>query len=66
MATVDKSWVRDFYTKQEEWAGVSRGPVTDAHRRNAALVHRLTAGRVGKVLDSGTGGGLNAAAPEWP
>ncbi len=39
------SWVRDFYAKQDEWAGVSRDPVTDMHRKNADLVHRLAGGK---------------------
>jgi SAM-dependent methyltransferase len=59
---MDRSWVRDFYAKQDEWAGVSRDPITDAHRRNADLVHRLTGGKIGRVLELGAGGGQNAAA----
>jgi SAM-dependent methyltransferase len=56
------SWVRDFYAKQDEWAGVSRDPVTDMHRKNADIVHRLAGGRIGRVLELGAGGGQNAAA----
>jgi len=59
---MDLAWVRDFYTKQDEWAGVSRDPVTDMHRRNADIVHRLAGGKIGKVLELGAGGGQNAAA----
>lgn len=59
---MDASWVRGFYTKQNEWAGVSRDPITDAHRRNADLVYQLTSGRIGRVLELGAGGGQNAAA----
>jgi SAM-dependent methyltransferase len=59
---MDASWVRDFYAKQDEWAGVSCDPITDMHRRNADLVHRLAGGRIGCVLELGAGGGQNAAA----
>jgi SAM-dependent methyltransferase len=59
---MDASWVRDFYAKQDEWADVSRDPITDMHRRNADLVQRLAGGRVGRVLELGAGGGQNAAA----
>ena len=59
---MDASWVRDFYARQDEWAGVSRDPITDMHRRNADLVHRLTGGKIGTVLELGAGGGQNAAA----
>jgi len=59
---MDASWVGDFYTKQDEWAGVSRDPVSGMNRRNADLVHRLTGGKIGAVLELGAGGGQNAAA----
>lgn len=59
---MDASWVRAFYAKQDEWAGVSRDPITDMHRRNADLVRRLAGGRIGRVLELGAGGGQNAAA----
>jgi SAM-dependent methyltransferase len=59
---MDAPWARDFYAKQDEWAGVSRDPVTDMHRRNADLVHCLAGGKIGKVLELGAGGGQNAAA----
>jgi SAM-dependent methyltransferase len=59
---MDASWVRAFYAKQDEWAGVSRDPVANAHRKNADLVHRLAGGKLGRVLDLGAGGGQNAAA----
>ncbi|MCX6100111.1 MAG: methyltransferase domain-containing protein, partial [Candidatus Bipolaricaulota bacterium] len=50
------------YAKQDEWAGVSRDPVTDMHRKNADIVHRLAGGKLGEVLELGAGGGQNAAA----
>jgi SAM-dependent methyltransferase len=59
---MDASWARDFYAKQDEWAGVSRDPIADMHRRNAELVRRLAGGRIGTVLELGAGGGQNAAA----
>ena len=59
---MDASWVRAFYAKQDEWADVSRDPITDMHRKNADLVHRLAGGKVGTVLELGAGGGQNAAA----
>jgi SAM-dependent methyltransferase len=59
---MDASWARDFYAKQDEWAGASRDPVTDMHRRNADLVHRLSGSKLGRVLELGAGGGQNAAA----
>jgi SAM-dependent methyltransferase len=59
---MDASWVKDFYARQDEWAGVSRDPVSDMHRRNADTVHRLAGGKLGRVLELGAGGGQNAAA----
>jgi len=59
---MDQPWARDFYARQDEWADVSRDPITDMHRRNADLVHRLAGGRIGRVLELGAGGGQNAAA----
>jgi len=56
------SWVKDFYAKQDEWAGVSRDPITEMHRRNADAVQRLAGGKIGAVLELGAGGGQNAAA----
>jgi len=58
---MDTSWARDFYAKQDEWAGVSRDPVAYVHRRNADLVQRLAGGKLGRVLELGAGGGQNAA-----
>lgn len=59
---MDASWIRDFYAKQDEWAGASRDPVTEMHRRNADAVLRLAGGKLGKVFELGAGGGQNAAA----
>ena len=59
---MDQPWARDFYVRQDEWADVSRDPITDMHRRNADLVHRLAGGKLGRALDLGAGGGQNAAA----
>ncbi len=59
---MDQPWARDFYAKQNEWADVSRDPITDMHCRNADLVQRLAGGRIGRVLELGAGGGQNAAA----
>ena len=58
----DMEAVKQFYAKQNEWAGVYSGDVTEAHRKNAAIVHRLAGGRIGRLLDLGAGGGQNAAA----
>lgn len=55
-------WVEDFYTKQNEWLGVYKGGVTDVDRQNAAVLHRLSGIRIGRVLELGAGGGQNAAA----
>ena len=55
-------WVKPFYSKQHEWAGVYGGDVADTHRKNAAIVRRLAAGRIGCLLELGAGGGQNAAA----
>jgi SAM-dependent methyltransferase len=55
-------WVKPFYSKQHEWASVYGGDVTETHRKNAAIVHRLAGGRIGRLLELGAGGGQNAAA----
>jgi len=55
-------WVKQFYSKQHEWAGVCDGDVADPHRKNAAIVQRLAGGRIGRLLELGAGGGQNAAA----
>jgi SAM-dependent methyltransferase len=59
---MDASWAGDFYAKQDEWAGVSRDPVTELHRKNADIVYRLAGGKTGNALELGAGGGQNAAA----
>jgi hypothetical protein len=33
---MDASWVKDFYARQDEWADVSRDPITDMHRGSHA------------------------------
>ena len=58
----DMEAVKRFYALQNEWTGVYDGDVTEAHRKNAAIVHRLAGGRLGSLLDLGAGGGQNAAA----
>jgi len=60
--TQDMERVKRFYERQNEWAGVYSGEVTDAHRKNAAAILRLAGGRLGRLLDLGAGGGQNAAA----
>jgi SAM-dependent methyltransferase len=58
----DAERVKQFYSRQNEWAGVYDGDVAEAHRRNAAIVHRMSGGRVGRLLELGAGGGQNGAA----
>ena len=55
-------WVKQFYSKQHEWAGVYDGGVTETHRKNAAIVQRLAGGKIGRLLELGAGGGQNTAA----
>jgi SAM-dependent methyltransferase len=55
-------WVREFYERQNEWAGVYVGDVTETHRKNGAVLQRFAGGRIGSLLDLGAGGGQNAAA----
>lgn len=55
-------WVKQFYLKQHEWAGVYDGDVAKIHRKNAAIVQDLAGGRIGRLLELGAGGGQNAAA----
>ncbi len=52
---------RSFYERQEEWSGAYTGPITDYHRRKAALVARHC-GRERRVLELGAGGGQAALA----
>ena len=49
----DMEAVKRFYALQNEWTGVYDGDVTEAHRKNAAIVHRLAGGRLGSLLDLG-------------
>ena len=55
-------WVKPFYSKQHEWAGIYDGDVAETHRKNAAIVQRLAGGWIGRLLELGAGGGQNAAA----
>lgn len=55
-------WVEQFYTKQNEWISNYRGDVTIAHRKNAAIVQRLSGNKRGRLLELGAGGGQNAVA----
>jgi SAM-dependent methyltransferase len=55
-------WVRTFYDKQDEWAGIFRGGIDAFHRERAFWVDRALEGRVGRVLELGCGGGQTAAA----
>ncbi len=58
----DRDRVARFYARQNEWVGVYDGDVAERHRKNAAIVHRLAEGRLGRLLELGAGGGQNAAA----
>jgi methylase of polypeptide subunit release factors len=49
-------WVREFYNREDEWAGVFRDGIDAFHRE------RALAGRRGHVLELGCGGGQTAAA----
>lgn len=55
-------WVEDFYTKQDEWAGVYREPVDAFHRERAALIEVPGETRALRVLDLGCGGRQVACA----
>jgi SAM-dependent methyltransferase len=55
-------WVRDFYTKQDQWAGVFSGRIDAFHQERAFWVDLALDGRVGRVLELGCGGGQTAAA----
>lgn len=55
-------WVEEFYTKQDEWAGVYGEPVGSHHREKAALVEMGGTSRPLRVLELGCGGGQVASA----
>ncbi len=55
-------WVEDFYTKQDEWAGVYGEPIRPHHREKAALVEEVGSSRPLRVLELGCGGGQVASA----
>ncbi len=55
-------WARQFYAKQNEWIGNYMGNITTAHRKNAAIIQRLSGNKVGRLLELGSGGGQNAVA----
>ncbi|KQC12318.1 MAG: hypothetical protein APR63_02950 [Desulfuromonas sp. SDB] len=55
-------WVKEFYLKQQEWANVYGGGITEYHRKNAELVKNTAQGKLGDILELGAGGGQNAAA----
>jgi len=59
---VSMDWVRSFYEKQHQWAGVCSGPVEDVHRRRARLI--VCPGRKPpyRILELGCGGGQSAVA----
>jgi SAM-dependent methyltransferase len=56
-------WVKEFYSKQNEWFGVYLGKVDESHHKRAWLVQDMASIR-GKanVLELGAGGGQTAAA----
>ena len=58
----DMEAIRRFYEQQDAWTGAYSGEVTERHRKNAAAVHRLAGGKLGRILELGAGGGQNAAA----
>lgn len=55
-------WVKQFYTKQNEWIGNYEGDVTAVHRKNATVIQRWSSNKTGSLLELGSGGGQNAAA----
>jgi len=56
-------WVKDFYSKQNEWFGVYLGAVDESHHKRAWLIQELAELRSSvKVLELGAGGGQTAAA----
>ena len=55
-------WVEEFYARQDEWAGVYSGEVTDRERERIAQLEHLAGGGVKHILELGAGGGQAAAA----
>jgi SAM-dependent methyltransferase len=55
-------WVRVFYEKQDEWTGTCRERIDACHLDQAGRVDRVLAGRAGRVLELGCGGGQTASA----
>ncbi len=55
-------WVRAFYEKQDERTGMYRERMDVCHRDQAARVDRALAGRAGRILELGCGGGQTASA----
>jgi cyclopropane fatty-acyl-phospholipid synthase-like methyltransferase len=50
-------WVKEFYTKQNEWAGVYSGEITDYHKRKVETVKQLCGMPPKNILELGAGGG---------
>jgi len=57
-----QKWVREFYAKQAEWAGVYLGDVEERHRRKARWVWSVIGPPPKLVLELGAGGGQDAVA----
>ena len=55
-------WVRDFYTKQNEWLGVYLTDVEAMHRQRAIKLLSLLSDSHARVLELGAGGGQTAVA----
>jgi SAM-dependent methyltransferase len=56
------AWVKDFYTKQDEWTGMYSTVTEGSHREQAESVSRRLSGRPGRILELGCGGGQAAMA----
>lgn len=56
-------WVREFYSKQNEWFGIYLGNIEESHHKRAWLVQELAdlKSKI-KILELGAGGGQTAAA----
>jgi len=63
------NWVKDFYTKQNEWLGIYLGEIEEMHHQRAQLLHEYIqsqpqcpdASQI-RVLELGAGGGQTAVA----
>lgn len=56
-------WVKEFYSKQNEWFAIYLGKIDESHHKRAWLVQEM--GRLktrSKILELGAGGGQTAAA----